>query len=390
MGPALVPNQLNLNSGRMYPKTRQPSMLAGDEDVWREYDDFIDQVMSPSDSPPRKPARLPVPKVTSAKEVVRLKQPKSSRTPLPEPRRAMLDVTLPTSLTPPVIFPSPSLLSDKTIGEDIRLRRSRIVSALHSSIDPSSPFSMREFLQDYGSVTRDSLRLSDRLSTSTTDMIQRDTPTMVTYLDRNAQHQHSHQDNALLIDTVQRGKDPVKQSELHYASLEVARWLSFGRVLFSPAHKEIHTLPERRVLVIDGLGNEDWAMYCAVTYEAERAIIYDLKEASHHRSAPQDDSFSSLPPNYRRKETSSLSDRFPFHSSYFSAIVLRFPPVMAETTTRNIIAECRRTPVPGGHLEIMLLDLDIVNMGVQTRSRSSGAEDADHHQKPEHQLEACH
>ena len=367
MGPALVPNQLNLNSGRMYPKTRQPSMLAGDEDVWREYDDFIDQVMSPSDSPPRKPARLPVPKVTSAKEVVRLKQPKSSRTPLPEPRRAMLDVTLPTSLTPPVIFPSPSLLSDKTIGEDIRLRRSRIVSALHSSIDPSSPFSMREFLQDYGSVTRDSLRLSDRLSTSTTDMIQRDTPTMVTYLDRTTQHQHSHQDNALLIDTVQRGKDPVKQSELHYASLEVARWLSFGRVLFSPAHKEIHTIPERRVLVIDGLGNEDWAMYCAVTYEAERAIIYDLKEASHHRSAPQDDSFSSLPPNYRRKETSSLSDRFPFHSSYFSAIVLRFPPVMAETTTRNIIAECRRTLVPGGHLEIMLLDLDIVNMGVQTR-----------------------
>lgn len=34
---------------------------------------------------------------------------------------------------------------------------------------------------------------------------------------------------------------------------------------------------------------------------------------------------------------------------------------------RNIVAECRRTLVPGGHLEIMLLDLDIVNMGVQTR-----------------------
>ena len=367
MGPALVPNQLDLKSGRNYPKTYQPSMLAGDEDVWREYDDFIDQVMSPSDSPPRKPARLPVPKSRSAEEPARLRQSKSNRAPLPEPRRAMLDVFLPTSLTPPVIFPSQSLLSDKTIGEDIRLRRSRIVSALHSSIDASSPFSMREFLQDYGPVTRDSLGLSDRLSTSTADINQNGTPAAAMYPARTFQHQHSHQDSALLIDTVQRERDPVKQSELHYASLEVARWLSFGRVLFSPAHKEVHTIPERRVLVIDGLGNEDWAMYCAVIYEAERAIIYDLKEASHHRSAPQDDSFSSLPPNYRRKETSSLSERFPFHSSYFSAIVLRFPPIMADTTMRNIVAECRRTLVPGGHLEIMLLDLDIVNMGVQTR-----------------------
>ena len=40
---------------------------------------------------------------------------------------------------------------------------------------------------------------------------------------------------------------------------------------------------------------------------------------------------------------------------------------MSEAKMWNIVAECRRTLVPGGHLEIMLLDLDIVNMGVQTR-----------------------
>jgi len=34
---------------------------------------------------------------------------------------------------------------------------------------------------------------------------------------------------------------------------------------------------------------------------------------------------------------------------------------------KNIISECRRVLLPGGYLELMLLDLDIVNMGVQTR-----------------------
>jgi hypothetical protein len=40
---------------------------------------------------------------------------------------------------------------------------------------------------------------------------------------------------------------------------------------------------------------------------------------------------------------------------------------MAEAKMKNIVSECRRVLLPGGYLELMLLDLDIVNMGVQTR-----------------------
>jgi SAM-dependent methyltransferase len=154
---------------------------------------------------------------------------------------------------------------------------------------------------------------------------------------------------------------------MHFASLEVARWLSFGRVLFSPAQDEIFTLPERNVLVIDGLGNEDWSIYCAVTYEASRAMVYDLKEASYYKKPSSPQESERAPSNHRRVEIANFHERFPFQSSFFSVVVLRFPPAMSEAKLKNIVAECRRILAPGGHIEVMLLDFDFVNMGVQTR-----------------------
>jgi hypothetical protein len=343
-------------------------MFPGDDEVWNEFDDFIDHVMSPSRSPTLK-ARSnsadiqpePLRPKAAVNRGIRTKK-SQERMPIHEPRRAVMNLPLP-SIPPTARLPSPLNLSDKAAMDEIRLRRSRIVSALHSSIDPSSPFSMREFLKDYG---RDSLGLSDQLSSSSSGHF----PAMMSAtgnLDDIGRTQHSHRGHPLMLDAVARSKDPVRESELHYASLEVSRWLSFGRVLFSPAHEEVHTLPERNVLVVDGLGNEDWAIYCAVTYEAERAVVYDLKEVWDDGFPIRQSATEHLPANMRRVQVDDLSEKFPFHSSFFSAIVLRFPPAMPEFKMRNIVTECRRTLVPGGHLEIMLLDLDIVNMGVQTR-----------------------
>jgi hypothetical protein len=49
------------------------------------------------------------------------------------------------------------------------------------------------------------------------------------------------------------------QVNLRLAAMKTSKWLSFGRVLFSPAHVEVMqpaTPPAgNRVLVIDGLGN---------------------------------------------------------------------------------------------------------------------------------------
>ena len=221
------------------------------------------------------------------------------------PRKAVLDLSLQTALAPPMLFPPPLLSSDKLTDEEIRLRRSRIVSALHSSLDPSSPFSMREFLQDYGARGPESLAVAERLSGSTgPGYAGIATPTSAVFVD-GLRHEHTHDENAHSLDTAERARDPVKQSDLHYASLEVARWLSFGRVLFSPAHEEVQTLPDRNVLVIDGLGNEDWSIYCAVTYERERAVVYDLKEDSNSGLSQTSRDSTHTPVNHRRRAVQS-------------------------------------------------------------------------------------
>ena len=370
MGPPLLPTKEERSlTGRM-PKVRIPSMQQGDDEIWKEYDDFIDHVMSPSKSPklgPRLILDQPEPQSTLSTRNENLPSRPRSRgiMPIPEPRRAMLDLPLPSTFPGPIRVPSPLMLPGKDAAEEIRLRRSRIISALHSSIDTSSPFSMREFLMDYGEQSRDSFATSDRLSGAAPGQPATITPTSAAFTEPSRPTEHSHREHALLLDTVARSKDPVRESELHYASLEVSRWLSFGRVLFSPAHEELHMLRDRNVLVIDGLGSEDWSMYCAEFYQTERATVYDLQETIGSRVPPP--TSLSGPSNHRRAEIVSFSDRFPFPSAFFSAIVLRFPPALSEAKMRNIVTECRRILVPGGHLEIMLLDLDIVNMGVQTR-----------------------
>lgn len=370
IGPTLLPDAGDERLSRL-PSTRQPSVY-GEEDVWNEYDDIIDQVMSPSRSPGSKtPDTARHHNDDQSADAHGLFQPldlpptwtrSPHGIPPPPPRRAQVDLTFPPPGNGGKLVSSPTMPLEKWTGDDIRLRRSRIISALHSSYDPTSPFSMQEFLKDY-SDARDSLGLTERLSTSTTGGAALVAASQML----GSGHHRTHSDDAFMLDIAQRNHDPAKQSELHYASLEVSRWLSFGRVLFSPAQNEIYTLPDRNVLVIDGLGSEDWSIYCAVTYELHRAVVYDLKEKSRRKQSLDSETTKHLPLNYRRSEVSSYTDRFPFHSAFFSVVVLRFPPAMSEVEIKNIITECRRVLVPGGHIEVMLLEFDFVNMGVVTR-----------------------
>jgi len=370
LAPALVPTSAPIGSyeGRM-DKPGDPD----EDEVWNEYDDFIDHVMSPSKVRNKKAGSSPSTAMSTRAAASDLLAP-TTRTQQPSQRparseraihdtkRPALDLSFaPTSLIPPV--------TERMTGEDVHLRRSRIAAALHSSMDASSPFSMREFLHEYETRPRDSAKLSEPLSTSPAGQPgQTSTVSPVPELEStNPSREPSHQENAAFLDVVERVKDPVAQSELHYASLMVAKWLSFGRVLFSPAHDEIQTLTERHILVIDGLGNEDWSIYCAVTYEAQRAFVHDLKERSSLGMLQAPRSSQHAPENYRRTDIVSFYERFPFPQAFFSAVVFRFPPAMAEDKMKNIISECRRVLVPGGYLELMLLDLDIVNMGVHTR-----------------------
>ena len=379
LGPALVPGSPGSRiSGRgaMPSHSHLPGSPHAD-DVWNEYDDFIDHVMSPSrarksikalmhaENPGVEPPELPTQPFLSDRNVnPQPPDPILSEFPAPGMRRPVFAHAPATSATPPVVFPPPSM-SERTVGEDIRLRRSRIVSALHSSIDPASPFSIRDLLSEYENHARNSTKLSERLSTSSAGQsLERLTTTTSA---PGTAPEPSHQENVAMLEVVERSRDPVRQSELHYASLMVAKWLSFGRVLFSPAHDEIQALPERHILVIDGLGTEDWSIYCAVTYEAQRVFVHDLKEKTTTKATKTSKASHHAPDNHRRAEIASFHERFPFPPAFFSVVVLRFAPAMAEAKMKNIVSECRRVLAPGGYLELMLLDLDIVNMGVQTR-----------------------
>ncbi|KAL6244724.1 hypothetical protein RBB50_008252 [Rhinocladiella similis] len=377
LGPPLIPGLPD--SGLAAPHTQIVPQSPTIDEVWNEYDDFIDQVMSPSGKR-RSVTRLTHDKIIQSENVTsptakasgtraRRSRTKPSGRDVPDSsvafvqRSEMRKTTTQPALT--ATMKAPPSLSPPDWGEDVRLRRSRIVSALHSSMDPTSPFSIREFLREYENVQRNSARLSDETGRPATD--QSLELLLATEATAATETGPSHQENVALLDVVARNKDPVGQSELHYASLMVAKWLSFGRVLFSPAHDEINTIPERHILVIDGLGNEDWSFYCAVAYEAQRAFVHDLKEKASKRTSKAPRTSQNAPENHRRAEIASFHDRFPFPSAYFCAVVVRFPPAMAEAKMKNIIAECRRVLLPGGYMELMLLDLDIVNMGVQTR-----------------------
>ncbi|KAK4940965.1 hypothetical protein LTR10_019009 [Elasticomyces elasticus] len=349
------------------------------DEVWNEYDDFIDHVMSPSEA--IRTAKLNTEAMTvdhpGDRSQVRLWDRDALRSRLKTPDRGPRAVA-PSFVRRPIVDepgmipatePSAALpLTSRSTydpEQDSRLSRSRMVSALHSSTNPISPFSFRDFLTEYENHPRSSQRISGHRSTSTGG---RSLDHLPTTLGATEVHNESrHQENVALLDVVERSKDPVGQSEIHYASLMVAKWLSFGRVLFSPAHDEVQRISERHVLVIDGLGNEDWSIYCAVTYEAQRVFVHDLQEKSNTKRSDPPQTSQHTSGNHRRAELPSFYERFPFQSAYFCAVVVRFPPAMAEAKLKNLMAECRRVLQPGGYIELMLLDLDIVNMGVQTR-----------------------
>ncbi|KAI9849670.1 MAG: hypothetical protein M1837_002795 [Sclerophora amabilis] len=155
---------------------------------------------------------------------------------------------------------------------------------------------------------------------------------------------------------------------VRFAALMTSRWLSFGKVLFSPAHLEMKNATgfnkQNRLLVLDGLGNDDWSFYCALTYPA--ATVYNLSPAqssAHASSTKGEPNLWQAPSNHRQIYHPSIANPFPFPKAFFDAVVFRFPVASSEEEFRSAISECKRVLRPGGFLEISTLDLDMMNMG---------------------------
>ncbi|MCJ1440538.1 MAG: hypothetical protein MMC23_001022 [Stictis urceolatum] len=162
---------------------------------------------------------------------------------------------------------------------------------------------------------------------------------------------------------------------LRFSALMTSRWLSFDRVLFSPAQEEVLMNKQNRVLVLDGLQNDDWSAYCALTYP--ETIIYNLASFSKNRQSADTSNSDSWtpPPNLRRVSHTSIAAPFPFPKGFFTAVVFRFPAASTPSAYRNAISESKRVLRPGGYLEMTVLDMDLVNTGMLARRAVRGVKE---------------
>ncbi|KAK4138537.1 hypothetical protein BT67DRAFT_12947 [Trichocladium antarcticum] len=163
---------------------------------------------------------------------------------------------------------------------------------------------------------------------------------------------------------------PLSQVNLRVGSMTVSKWLTFGHVLFSPVRDDlvpvVGSLKRPSILVIDGLGNDDWSFYAAETYPA--ATFFNLSPRAPLPAEYQgESSIPPSPPNHHQVQYLSPTEKFPFGAQSFTAVVIRFPISGPEGHYRSLVSEARRVLKPGGYLELSILDLDLNNMGNRCR-----------------------
>ena len=320
----------------------EPNTAPGEDEVWNEYNDFLDTVESPAPL-----SETTVPEREHLRKTARM-------TPAPLYIRKDLqsdDITTATTLSTKHIAAAHGLPSPPPMSKLLAPRR--------SAESASSPMSFSEFFAGYADRNRISAA-SKHKSNSTGSRYSTDS-----IVDLEGYGQGKRHTQIMAEKTEDTSST---QSNLRFSALMTSRWLSFGRVLFSPAHDEMNNHRQDRILVLDGLGNDDWSFYCALTYP--NAIIYNISPVQtsgnasvKKREAGAYDSLS----NHRQIYHTSIAHPFPFPKGFFTAAVFRFPVASSENAYMSAIAEFKRVLQPGGYLELSILDLDMVNMGNRAR-----------------------
>ncbi|KAJ9413572.1 hypothetical protein FOXG_14205 [Fusarium oxysporum f. sp. lycopersici 4287] len=163
---------------------------------------------------------------------------------------------------------------------------------------------------------------------------------------------------------------PLAQVNLRVGSMAVSKWLTFGHVLFSDVRHELvpveGSLKRHSILVIDGLGNDDWSFYAAETYPAATFFNLSPRAPLPEELKSSSSSFPLSPPNHHQIQYVSHLDKFPFAPQSFTAVVYHFPVAAPEAYYRSILTEARRVLKPGGFIELSILDVDL-HMGNRGR-----------------------
>ncbi|KAK1909170.1 hypothetical protein P3342_011248 [Pyrenophora teres f. teres] len=283
-------------------------------------------------------------------------------------------------------------LSDDELWNEYDDLIDEVLSPVTSRTVPTSSVAFSEFLSDYGEkkisvidpVTgRLSLPVSPRLSSGSdakrttrsslpVSLPQSARQSGATVASRSSKDRDSvnttrYRDTRFMDIAENQTDGLMSMANLRFGALMTSKWLSFGRVLFSPVHFELKDPKEDRVLVIDGLG-KDWSYYCALTYP--EATVYDMgpdPPSPETASEP----WSTLN-NHRHICHPSLSKAFPFPMHFFACVVLRFPTALPSSEHRFVLSEAKRVLRPGGYLEFSVLDMDLVNMGNRARRAVRG------------------
>ncbi|KLJ05852.1 hypothetical protein EMPG_10706 [Blastomyces silverae] len=332
-----------------------PGSKLSEDEIWNEYDDFIDTVLSPRAAPKKR-------RSSSSQQSFKMAT-RASRT-----LQVEINETRNGGRLAPMLSENPSLhrsmSSARSSGSTVRLRRSMILSALHSSMSQSPPMSFNGIYGGNGNTNSAELINQDgtlpvRRLDSESDMVRESS------LPTPKNSEADRRRNTILLDRAERDRNgAVEQTNLRSSSLMTSRWLSFGRVLFSPAHNHLKDQDQGRVLVIDGLGNDDWSFYCALTYPT--ATVYSLGFSGPSTISSNPAAWQP-PSNHRTIHHPNMESPFPFPKGFFTAAVIRFPAACSESGLRATISECKRVLRPGAYLEMNVMDLDMVNMGSRTR-----------------------
>lgn len=228
----------------------------------------------------------------------------------------------------------------------------RLRAAFQPHPSPSTPFSVSKFVSGYedrntnteAPATGEVSRRSSRSSRKT----------------RRSDASSSSEDGS-----------PLAQVNLRVGSMTVSKWLTFGHVLFSDVRHELvpveGSLKRHSILVIDGLGNDDWSFYAAETYPAATFFNLSPRAPLPEELKSSSSSFPLSPPNHHQIQYVSHLDKFPFAPQSFTAVVYRFPVAAPEAYYRSILTEARRVLKPGGFIELSILDVDLNNMGNRGR-----------------------
>jgi hypothetical protein len=264
-----------------------PGMHSGEDEIWKEYDDFLDALS------PRRP-KTPKSAVSTGSSAgapfhyalsLPLPQPQpgpstsgQGTTSTDVPARPLPSQTTSSAAPPPPPLPLPLAPSVGDIAQKVRIPST--TDSLHLSVipplvTPTSPLSISEFLNGYGERNlsvidptsgRLSLPSTGRFSTATSRHslpASVSSPTAVNaplpcLPGKEATSPHQPANNRTeprLIEMAEKENMGFESmANLRFGALMTSKWLSFGRVLFSPIHNELKDPAEDRVLVIDGLG----------------------------------------------------------------------------------------------------------------------------------------